>query len=371
MECYICDSKLTKNNETEEHIILNSIGGRLKSKNLMCKSCNSKLGSNIDHLLAKQLNPIANLLDIKRDRGEPQNIKGKYSDREVIIEPGGRIKLARPYVEKGEKVIHIEASSIGEARKVLKGLQRSYPEIDIANETANFSKEKEYLESVTIGLTFGGIDIKRAICKMAVNYFIENGGDPSIIKYLLPFIKGEEKLKNTKYYYPRREVFYKENEEILHSLVLSGDPETKYLFVYVELFNEFKFIVLLSNDYVGKEVYQSYHYNLLTNEVVSFDKPLTISTREIKKYCSDDIDESKFQERMKLLFQRIDKASVSRRINTITQIAMDEMTDKYPQDQYPEFTEEMISFFSQKVAQEFVLSFQHRLFNDGKHREGL
>ncbi|CAM4449663.1 HNH endonuclease [Paenibacillus tarimensis] len=369
MNCYICDIKLTKDNETEEHILLNSIGGKLKSKKLMCKDCNSRFGSDIDHQLSKQLNPIANLLDIKRDRGEPQNIKGKYRDREVIIEPGGKIKWARPYIEKGEKVIHIEASSVGEATKVLKGLQRSYPEMDIEKALHNHKKGKKYLESVTIGLTFGGIDIKRAICKMAVNYFVDKGGDPSVIKHLLPFIESKENCDSIKYFYPRREVFYKEAEEILHSIVLIGNAKTKCLFVYVELFNEFKFVVTLSNDYDGMELYESYHYNLVTNEVVIYDAPLTISPRELKQYCSDDIDESKFRERMKLLFQRIDKVTVSRRIHTITQNAMDEMVAKFPPDKYPVFTTEMISFLSQKVAQEFVLSFQNRFFKDGKDKD--
>ncbi|WP_411835373.1 HNH endonuclease, partial [Paenibacillus barengoltzii] len=37
MNCYVCKIELTKDNETEEHILLNSIGGRLKSK---CTSVN-------------------------------------------------------------------------------------------------------------------------------------------------------------------------------------------------------------------------------------------------------------------------------------------------------------------------------------------
>ena len=35
--CYICGKELTKLNESEEHIIPNAIGGKLKSKKLICK----------------------------------------------------------------------------------------------------------------------------------------------------------------------------------------------------------------------------------------------------------------------------------------------------------------------------------------------
>ncbi|MED4129465.1 HNH endonuclease [Shouchella miscanthi] len=32
MQCYVCDTVLTRENESEEHILLNAIGGKLKSK---------------------------------------------------------------------------------------------------------------------------------------------------------------------------------------------------------------------------------------------------------------------------------------------------------------------------------------------------
>lgn len=82
MNCYVCDVELIKENETEEHIILNAIGGKLKSKKLICKVCNSNFGGRIDDSLAKQLNPIANLLNIKRERGKPQNETVKCGERD-------------------------------------------------------------------------------------------------------------------------------------------------------------------------------------------------------------------------------------------------------------------------------------------------
>ena len=51
-KCYVCGVELTEDNKTEEHII-NAIGGVLKSKNLICKQCNSDFGDEIDSFLAK------------------------------------------------------------------------------------------------------------------------------------------------------------------------------------------------------------------------------------------------------------------------------------------------------------------------------
>lgn len=67
-KCYICGEELTKDNTSAEHIIPNAIGGKLKSKDLICKKCNNKLGHNTDNELAKQLEFFTNFLNINRER---------------------------------------------------------------------------------------------------------------------------------------------------------------------------------------------------------------------------------------------------------------------------------------------------------------
>ena len=62
--CYICGEELTKSNESEEHIIPNAIGGKLKSNKLICKKCNNQLGNDIDYKLTKQLDFFSNFLNI-------------------------------------------------------------------------------------------------------------------------------------------------------------------------------------------------------------------------------------------------------------------------------------------------------------------
>ena len=46
--CYLCGTLLNESNRSVEHIIPNAIGGHLKSKNLLCKDCNSNTGQKID-----------------------------------------------------------------------------------------------------------------------------------------------------------------------------------------------------------------------------------------------------------------------------------------------------------------------------------
>ena len=48
MNCLICNETLTEANASDEHIILNSLGGHLHSKDLLCKKCNNKFGKEAD-----------------------------------------------------------------------------------------------------------------------------------------------------------------------------------------------------------------------------------------------------------------------------------------------------------------------------------
>ncbi|CAK6470833.1 hypothetical protein BFRIG_00813 [Peribacillus frigoritolerans] len=357
MHCYVCENEITKENETEEHIILNAIGGKLKSKKLICVSCNSKFGSQIDDKLSNQLRPIATMLNVKRDRGKPQNIKGKFGTRDIIMEPGGKMRLSRAYHEIDGNVFHIEAPSISGAKKVLLGLKRNYPQIDIdkAMEEAESKSDKKF--KATFDMNFGGIDIARAYCKMAVNFFIHHGGSSKDIQHLLPFIEGKHEEAEVYYFYPKSEVFYKGKEEILHSIVLRGDKLRKQSYVFIELFNEFKMIVFLSRDYQGEDIYESYHHNIVTNEFIDFETQLVITPKVLKKSCSKELDEVKFLERMKYLFQQIHNVNVDRKKDEIIHTSIEELKQRFPHEEY--YTAEMRNILFGRVLEKYFEVFQN------------
>lgn len=74
--CYMCPVELTEENSSKEHIILNAMGGRLKPKDLLCKTCNSKIGHDADSELAKQFEFLSAYLQVKRDSGSIPIIRG-------------------------------------------------------------------------------------------------------------------------------------------------------------------------------------------------------------------------------------------------------------------------------------------------------
>ncbi len=131
-QCYICLDNIDKSNITVEHIFLNSIGGRLKSSELICKKCNSKLGEEIDCCLSDDLNYLSCSLNIIRQRGDPQPIIGKDSNNVIWkILPGGKPEIGKPELKitdrnNGKACTSIKSRSEKEARNILNGLKNRY-----------------------------------------------------------------------------------------------------------------------------------------------------------------------------------------------------------------------------------------------------
>ena len=103
--CYICGEPLEDDNASLEHIVLNGIGGKLRSKTLLCKTCNGELGHKSDVALSESLSFYTDMLQVKKDRdnGHKQVMKDE-DGHEIIVEDGGRkLKLRKPYYEKKEE----------------------------------------------------------------------------------------------------------------------------------------------------------------------------------------------------------------------------------------------------------------------------
>jgi 5-methylcytosine-specific restriction endonuclease McrA len=75
--CYLCPTPLNGENISDEHIIPDSIGGRLKTDTLLCDTCNKKTGQLFDSVFAKYGNILASKYNIKRDRGNVQTFIAK------------------------------------------------------------------------------------------------------------------------------------------------------------------------------------------------------------------------------------------------------------------------------------------------------
>lgn len=269
-KCYKCEIALTEKNKSVEHIIPNACGGKLKSDKLLCQACNSQLGSSYDSELSMQLNFLANFLNIKRDRGVPQDIKGVYIDSgdPAVIRPDGGHGLSRHVIIEEKHKNHIEigikSRNNKERERIISSLKKKYPNLDSDDISDNPSElipsgPISFISSIPVGS-------KRAVLKSVINYFILIGGHREYIKHLLPYIEGATNLNVIYFFYPDEIIYNSPNTEVTNLIRIVGNPYEKILYAYVELFNVYNYLAILNDSYTGEPVDKMYCHDLLSNK---------------------------------------------------------------------------------------------------------
>lgn len=133
--CYICKRILTIEIQSIEHIIPNSLGGKLKSKKLLCIECNKNLGEEIDAELGSQLNPFMNLFMLDRERGKYSPIKGSTEDGEEFILDGIDIK-SQPKIKFSDNHVSFSGNNEKDVKTYFKGLLKKHPNLNIQAKAA-------------------------------------------------------------------------------------------------------------------------------------------------------------------------------------------------------------------------------------------
>ena len=359
--CYLCDEPLTEDTRSKEHIMLNSIGGRLKSKELLCKACNSKFGHDADSELARQLVFLSSYLQVKRDSGEIPIIKGaKTKDgKEYNILKGSKPALSKPTfdkkVENGETKYSITARNEKELISILKGLRRKHPELDLELAKQKIQFRDEYLdEHLSHSVTIGGDLAFKSIVKTAVNYYIHSQKETEQVKHLFPYLKGEVDLKIGKHFYPTKPIYMKESNEVAHLIHLYGNKHSKQLYCFVELFSTYSFLVHLSDKYDGKNISTTYCYDIVQNKELNKQVTLKLKAEEISeiyKMTKDDFET--ITKKLSRIMGIGNKIQTDNEISNLVKKSIDKVFDKYKHE--PLITEQMISEFSQEVAHAYVM----------------
>lgn len=281
--CLICGAEINENNSTEEHIILNAIGGRLKTKNLLCKTHNSAFGDKCDAELANQLKVFSTLFQVPRQRGKNQNIIGiTNTGKQYNLQDGRNPELAKPTVEikdleKGGHEIHIEARTGKEALQKLKELKAKFPNwnIDIGAAMAQSKKVVgPFNDYLNFQCTFGGDLAFRSIVKTVVEYYVLTTGDRETVRPLIPYLKGEKNLEICRLFTTLKPVYKLLPEEVCHVIHVESNTMDNLLYAYVEFYSTISYVVLLSDHYEGPDVNYTYCFDLV--KVKEVDKSISL-----------------------------------------------------------------------------------------------
>jgi len=359
---------LTETNSSDEHIIPNGIGGRLKSKKLLCQTCNSNFGSDCDIELVNQFLFLTSHLQVKKHRGDVSPIKGgKTKDGEVYnIVDGSKPVLTKPVykvTKDGDNVtFNITARDENELRAMLKGIARKYPIVNVEEAMAKAAHKTKYLDTpLEFQLDIGGNLAFRSIAKTAVNFYLYCNGNKGNIVHLIPYLRGDSDSNVVYHFNPDRTPYNEIDSETLHVLYLVGDAKAKLLYCYVNFFSTFSFIVFLSEAYEGNDFKASCFYDLLQNIEVKKSIELALTREEI----NDIFNKIAWQDNAEMIVKKMNrvmeiasKRHTDQAISDITSKAVEEIfAQKYRHE--PVITEQMIVDFSAVVA-EMVVRFMDR-----------
>ncbi len=307
--CWHCDNILGQSNKSLEHILIQACGGKLKSRSLLCSTCNNQFGESFDSVLAKQLSLISILFNIKRERGKvPERFK-YLRDPEGIqyrLVSGSKLipELDKPTFKQeksGDEVsFTITVRTMEELLNKIVELKKKHPSLDAIEVLRNARESKEYIgKPLEFSIDIGGISTYKSILKTAINFYIYSGGSRDNVSHIIPtFDHTEDKNKFVWFHYPEKILPSSTEHRLCHNLYLRGSKEKGLLYCYVEYYDTYSFLVKLSTEYSGEELIKSYSFDLLGQVEVPTRINSNLSKVELEKIFIEIATPRELKERL-------------------------------------------------------------------------
>ncbi len=269
--CMICGTEIIDDSadetvrDTFEHLFPESIGGRKGVKGFIHRGCNSTTGSTWDTDLARQLQPLCLMFDIARQRGAtPALPVVTTADERVTIGPGGQLRWTNPKFEKttnsgGQTAYSVGARDLKEARKMLSGLKKKHPEINVEAELAEAKVQDTYLDGlVHHELNFGGSVSGRSIIKSCLAIAFANSIEWTLCNHAVPYIRDAAAEPCFGYFQERDLVSGRQPGMPLHCLAVHANPSSGLILCYAEYFGIQRIVACLGDSYTGPLMKGSY-----------------------------------------------------------------------------------------------------------------
>ncbi|MDD9942486.1 MAG: HNH endonuclease [Myxococcales bacterium] len=280
--CYLCQELPPDGDWSLEHIIPNALGGRWKSRSLLCRVCNSTTGSEIDAALCREVGWPMNMMGLTRERKPvPKQVVTLPDGSEYLRDAQGRLwprhAIGYEQLDGNQVTLSIQARNRREARAKLREYEKKYPgKIDVEQFMSSLTETVQPHRS-PVNFTSSGVGSSaalRAVAKIAANAFIEWGGLPDQIMECISFIRGESSRQLVRWYYVDEVWPDRGDMDVTHVVALRAGAPGEGLWGYVELFRIYRFAVQLSAAHKGPIVHRDYVYDIGQKRVVTDAQPV-------------------------------------------------------------------------------------------------
>jgi hypothetical protein len=253
--CFVCKKPQAL---TLEHIIPQAVGGRLKAR-LYCKVCNDTFGHELDDEISKQFGWVGTLLNIKRDRGEPQPYEVEELKSGIpLVFDGKGLKRRDPIIKRtsrdGKKLdsADITARSERELKEVCASIQKRY---EVSGGIETFKDVHPGPTEAKHETTIDNPLLRRAVSKIAYGFLcIKLPKDvilSSPFEAVRDYVKAgkEPHLACANFIYTQ---FMIDHIRPLHKIHVALNRNEETVIGYVSLFGIYRFTILLAENFGSK-----------------------------------------------------------------------------------------------------------------------
>lgn len=292
--CLFCNS--SRNETSIEHIIPQSIRGRLRSNNIICKNCNNKFGTEIDGVLRERFELIEGYLSLRR--GDKRNAKAslKFKGFDMLLTANGILFKHPRVISKINNIVQMVFPNEKSLRKHYNKMKKKNPNIDVDKIVRESKKEyipiDEPLDFVSEGPL---IPLWRACGKIIYEYlfsikknfkisdqtlknFILHGNNPNNVMMCL--------------YYGYNPIDRNTNH-IYHTILIEA-RKNEILIGYLELYSSLKVIYAIDIEYSGPPFSNGYFLDLISEDQFTFNpkKKIPLSKEELMSlFLNCNLDE--------------------------------------------------------------------------------
>lgn len=290
---------LKDSNKSEEHIIPNVFGGKLKSKDILCKKCNEILGSDIDKKFCNSFEFLNILLNPKRERKTnggfvEANINGTpiklYSGLQYASSP----KICELFDNENKIISGELITSAGNTKMQNLFLKNLYNKVkknnyigpieDFKNTIVKTKLDNDYIH---IPSSINLLDILFGYLKIAIGFCAYHNKIELIDKKILfvftermqnkETIKKKEVMDNFFNELSKNIFFidqkYFHDGRICNRTLLAGDKENKKLYAVIGIYDAFHFLIILNDDYSFDSFQEKYAYDVINNKEINYTAP--------------------------------------------------------------------------------------------------
>ncbi|MDD2049697.1 HNH endonuclease [Pseudomonas putida] len=376
MECVLCDSPLSDANDSEEHIVINAIGGRYKVSGVLCVKCNNGAGQAWDSALAKDLQSLGLLIGVKRERGVLPSLAVENLDGDqLVLHADGSMSPARASFSQtpegsGAMKIELVARSPEEARKILKGVKRKYPNFDLESTIANSGVQSRYSRSpLNFSMEFGGALSGRSLVKSVLCFAVVNGvvakDCTNARQYLL-----EDGAEACFGYWYESDLMLRRPEGVpLHCVAVSNRGTDGQLLGYIEFFGVRRMVVCLAENYSGAPVHASYCIDPRNSQRIVAEFDLGLDRADIQaSYSYERIPEGSIERAFDSILRQAVKRSAVRARDQAVDRAVQYAFSNLGVDEGSILTEQDVEKLSGLIMRELTPYLMH-IIGDKRRRD--